>query len=183
MITKPPLSERLKAFIGNDENLNVIKFAKKYGFTKENVYKWQGGTKPSDAEVLIKLESILNDCEDLENVTNKIKDLRGNDNKVLPNRGEINTLYTIAESNRLLADSNRILSEVNLKLANQVIKVTVDDPLGIPPKMIPRFVSVLKLIATAGAKGWQTEAEALAEINNIFYADLAVKKEEGIAQH
>lgn len=97
--------------------------------------------------------------------------------------GDKSTVYILAESNRLLAESNRLLSQANLNLTIQVNSITEDSFLGIPSKMLPRFVSVLKLIAKAGAKGWKTEAVALADINNIFYADLGVMKEEGIGQH
>ncbi len=63
METGLPLHLRLKMFIESDETLNVPRFARKYNFKSDNVYKWQKGTKPSDANDLIKLESILGKVE------------------------------------------------------------------------------------------------------------------------
>lgn len=93
------------------------------------------------------------------------------------------TIKTLAEGNRILAEGNRLLSESNLKLTTQITNPTEDEHLGISSKLLPKFVSILKLIARAGARGWKNEAEALAEISNIFYGDLVPNKEEGIAQH
>ena len=176
MEKKLSLQDRLKHFIESDENLNVVRFAKKYDFKPENVYKWQKGTIPSDAYDLIKLESILNKEENI--IKEVVKEEVIEDNSIYNK-----TICHLAEGNRMLAESNKTLSESNLHLTLKVTAKTEHEPLGIPSALVPKFVSLMKLIAKAGAQGWKSEAEALADINNIFYADFAVKKEVDIEQH
>lgn len=180
MEKKLSLQDRLKHFIESDENLNVIRFAKKYDFKPENVYKWQKGTIPSDAYDLIKLESILNKEENIKKEVVKQEVVQEN---TADNNMYNKTICHLAEGNRMLAESNKTLSESNLHLTLKVTAKTEHEPLGIPSVLVPKFVSLMKLIAKAGAQGWKSEAEALADINNIFYADLAIKKEVDIEQH
>lgn len=52
------LPHLLKEF-RKSKNLNVLEFAEKYKLSKDNVYKWEKGTKPTKYEDLKKLESIL----------------------------------------------------------------------------------------------------------------------------
>lgn len=98
----PKLPERIKSFI-KSHKLDVQKFSRKYGFDPANVYKWQKGTRPSDAEDLLKLESVLSGKP-----VPKIIDDTTEDNKV----------------------SIRILSETNSKLVDghlRLIALLEDD--------------------------------------------------------
>lgn len=53
-----PLGERLKQF-RRQKGLSVAAFSKKYNINKDNLYKWEKGTKPSDYKDAIELERIL----------------------------------------------------------------------------------------------------------------------------
>lgn len=90
--TLEQLPTLLKAF-RKTEKLSVIAFAEKYGLNKDNVYKWEKGTRPTQFEDLKKLESIL--------ITN---DFVGNDSKS-DNRIHLIPYYDVAVSAGVLLDN------------------------------------------------------------------------------
>lgn len=65
---------RIKKF-RESQGLKRIEFADRFGIKIDNLYKWEKGTKPSDAEDFLKLEEILK-LENIPPPSNLINDTR-----------------------------------------------------------------------------------------------------------
>ena len=82
------IGEKLKKF-RQDKGLSVLAFAKLYDFNKENLYKWEKGTKPTDyGEVNRLLEILENDpsivSEPLQPYVEKRRQLKTTDFPPIP---------------------------------------------------------------------------------------------------
>jgi len=180
MAQQKTIGERIKAF-RLSKGLSVPAFAKMYNLNKANLYKWEGGTKPSHYEDGIELEKILfsetipnnnvlNDGEATYKTTKKSiksKDLQN------PNKA-IETVYNLAESNKTLVDSHKLLVETNANLVSMIKSITKtigdsgqDNAAGVEAK----FDVLLEAIAeVAAGKRYHSKQEAVATLGKLFYA-------------
>lgn len=61
------IGEKIKV-LRKTQRMSVVEFADLHGLNKDNLYKWEKGTKPSDPEDFLKLEKILQ-ADNTGNVT------------------------------------------------------------------------------------------------------------------
>jgi transcriptional regulator with XRE-family HTH domain len=64
------LADRIKK-MRKKEEISAEKLAKKIGVSKENIYKWEGGSKPSDPEAFARLTAWLNSSENSTNLSER----------------------------------------------------------------------------------------------------------------
>jgi len=94
-------------------HLSAEALAELLGVKKENIYKWERGTRPSDPDIYLKIETWLREGPELSNVPH---------GKIL--RSEVpEALKELLESNRSLAETNRdLVSLLRQMIAEQLKK-------------------------------------------------------------
>lgn len=160
------IGEKLKEF-RESKGLNVKEFARLYDLVLANLYKWEKGTQPNQEDYL-KLERIISSNGK-------------SGSSVAPEQpkrevSSIETMSTIAESNKIIAESNRILAEANEKLvvsnANLVSMLIDDSPSNIYSAAESKWHKFLELLAeVASGKRFDSKEEAIASMGTIFSAD------------
>ncbi len=162
------------------KGLSVPAFAAKYNLNKANLYKWESGTKPSHHEDYIELEKILfSENNKTKNMANeeeqeyksknkdvKSKDLHGTDKTM-------ETVYSLAESNKTLVDSHKLLVETNANLVGMIkvmSKTTGSVAQDIQKDVYAKLDNLLEAIAeVASGKKYHSKQEALATLGKNFY--------------
>lgn len=99
-------------------HLSAEALAELLGVKKENIYKWERGTRPSDPDIYLKIETWLREGPELSNVPHETS----KNGKIL--RSEVpEALKELLESNRSLAETNRdLVSLLRQMIAEQLKK-------------------------------------------------------------
>lgn len=90
------------------ERLSAEDLALKLGLKKENIYKWEKGSKPSDPEDYTKINAWLNNLENVPRGIEQGSDLRDNLNQNTLMQAVLN----LTESNKILASNNERLVSI-----------------------------------------------------------------------
>lgn len=108
----------------DSQDLSAEKLALKLGVTKENIYKWERGSKPSDPDQLAALMKWLND---LENGTNKMAD------GTAKHEAKPDLLATLMETmTQLMKTQNSLLEEQKKEVVSKIstIETNLNRALG-----------------------------------------------------
>lgn len=156
--------------------LTVDELASIIGVKSDNLYKWEKGTRPNNAEDYLKVENWL--TGKLESVPHETP--RQEDRPRVVNEGESKygesfsdrILRLMESNNRILeqqARTNTNLSETNRRLSDELINSRTEskNPLDDPSK----WADLRELLADlASGKRFRSKQEAVAAIRSIFGA-------------
>lgn len=179
-----PLGERIKKF-RLSKGLSAKAFADKYDLILANLYKWEKGTRPSDYDDMLKIESILS--RQNSDITHLVNEPQAEYKTETPKEREMNdymALKSIAESNRMLAESQMIAAEsakilaesqrqlvnTNADLVMLYRQTTVGAGSGNVANVQAKLDMLLVTIAeVASGKKYHSKEEALATMGKRFY--------------
>lgn len=175
------------------KKLTQDSMAQLLGIPRSTYAEWEGdnATEPKGtylrkiSEILEKSIDELYSKEGKNDVNEPGEEYKSNYlEKNTPNRA-LETVYSLAESNKTLVDSHKTLVETNADLVRMVQQMqkspTVENELGIPLAFVSKFADLLGIVAELGVgkKLWKSPEEGRAELSRRFYADpLKVKKED-----
>jgi transcriptional regulator with XRE-family HTH domain len=165
--------------------LSVIDLAKELNVNKENLYKWEKGTRPTDPEEYMKMESWL--TGNLENVPRESNALQM-ESKVDSGAMTTRALELLAESNRILAIAADKQSDANKEqsLANKILAETNRDLVtrstGLPPETEATINEMTILLMglrdyTAQIGASVKKSDAVSELQNIHKMASSAKKD------
>lgn len=167
MIDGKDIKAKRKAF-----NWSAKKLAEVLNVNKDNIYKWEKGTKISDPEEYLRVQEWLKSGK-LENVphgTSNLSDSQPNYGQQAKTDDTYKIILNLSESSIRHADA-ALLREHNYKETMDRLKSIGGDPEQMPPASEARLNKVLEILAEIGSgqKKWKTFDEGVSELYRIFY--------------
>jgi len=183
----------LKRIRGENNNVSVQKIAAKIGVDAERWRKWEAKDLNPREEDQLKIEKFFGvDIQELnkihkvkfssKNVPERLNSLEMHEDQTEYQKGDnksnalntskdraMDTLYSLAESNKILVATNAELAGM---LKSVFYKTTAGADQGNPSDVLSKLDTLLEVIAEVGSgKKWRSKQEAIATLGKRFYAD------------